>query len=88
MTDGCTDGKTRSITSFLVNSPSGTVFIKRVDTSFVCKNAQNMFELIDSIVEETGKQHLPQVVIDGATAFVKAGEILMEKREKNIFDAA
>ena len=72
--------KTEVSQVFCFNSPSGTVFIKPVDTSFVCKNAQNMFDLIDSIVEEIGKQNLLQVVIDGASALVKAGEILMEKR--------
>ncbi|RWR88638.1 hypothetical protein CKAN_01766500 [Cinnamomum micranthum f. kanehirae] len=82
MTDGWTDGKNRSITNFLVNSPRGTVFIKSVDTSSICKNAQNMFELIDSVVEEIGEEHVVQVVTDSAAALVKAGEFLMEKRKK------
>ena len=44
MINGWTDGKKKSKPSFLVNSPCGTVFIKSVDTSSICKNAQNMFE--------------------------------------------
>ena len=82
MTDGWTNGKKRSITNFLVNSPRGTVFINSVDTSSICKNAQNMFELIDSIVEEIGDEHVVQVVTNSAAALVKAGEFLMEKRKK------
>lgn len=37
---------------FLVNSPSGTVFLKLVDTSDVIKDAKQMFELWDSVAEE------------------------------------
>ena len=45
--------KNRSLTNFLVNSPSGTVFLKSLDTS-----------------------------INSASAYVAAGELLMEKRKK------
>ena len=38
--DGWTDGKGISLTNFLVNSPSGTVFLKSIDTSDVIKDGQ------------------------------------------------
>ena len=84
MSDGWTDGKHRSITNFLVNSPRGSVFLKSIDTSGICKNADNLFELLDSMVEEIGEDNVVQVVTDSASAYVKAGELLMEKR-KNVF---
>ncbi|XP_031265283.1 uncharacterized protein LOC116123674 [Pistacia vera] len=82
MSDGWTDGNGRSLTNFLVNSPSGTVFLKSIDTSEFIKNAQKMFELLDSVVEEIGEEHVVQVVTDGASNYVAAGRMLEEKRRK------
>ncbi|XP_031254301.1 uncharacterized protein LOC116112286 [Pistacia vera] len=82
MSDGWIDGKGRSLTNFLVNSPSGTVFLKSIDTSEFIKNAQKMFELLDSVVEEIGEEHVVQVVIDGASNYVAAGRMLEKKRRK------
>ncbi|XP_031284359.1 uncharacterized protein LOC116143083 [Pistacia vera] len=82
MSDGWTDGKGGSLTSFLVNSPSGTVFLKSIDTSKFIKNAQKMFELLDSVVEEIGEEHVVQVVTDGVSNYVAAGKMLKEKRRK------
>jgi len=82
MCDGWTDGKGRSLTNFLVNSPSGTVFLKSIDTSDVIKDGKKMFELLDSMVEEIGEDHVVQVVTDGASNLVAAGRMLMEKRTK------
>ncbi|RDX69510.1 hypothetical protein CR513_51367, partial [Mucuna pruriens] len=70
MCDGWTDGKGRSLTNFLVNSPSGSVFMKSIDTSNVIKDGKKMFELLDSIVEEIGEENVVQVVINGATNLV------------------
>jgi len=54
MCDGWTYGKGRSLTNFLVNSPSGTVFLKSIDTSNVIKDAKKMFELLGSVMELKG----------------------------------
>ncbi|KAL5544317.1 hypothetical protein UlMin_008101 [Ulmus minor] len=82
MFDGWSDGKSRSITNFLINSPRGTVFLKSVDTSGIIKNADNLFLLLDSVIEEIGEENVVQVVTDSASAYVKAGEMLMAKRNK------
>jgi len=41
-----------------------------------------MFELLDSVVEEIGKDNVVQVVTDGASKFVTARKMLEEKRTK------
>ncbi|KAL5580609.1 hypothetical protein UlMin_013051 [Ulmus minor] len=82
MSDGWSDGKSRSITNFLINSPRGTVFLKSVDTSGIIKSADNLFLLLDSVIEEIGEDNVVQVVTDSASAYVKAGEMLMAKRKK------
>jgi len=43
MSNGWTDGKGRSLINFLVNSPSGTIFLISIDTSKVIKEAKQMF---------------------------------------------
>ncbi|XP_039144006.1 uncharacterized protein LOC120281171 [Dioscorea cayenensis subsp. rotundata] len=82
MSDGWTDGRGRSITNFLANSPSGTIFLKSIDTSSISHSCENMFELLDSLVEEIGEDHVVQVLTDSVSAYVLAGEKLMEKRKK------
>ncbi|RDX85555.1 hypothetical protein CR513_33238, partial [Mucuna pruriens] len=71
MCDGWTGGKGRSFINFLVNSPSGSAFLKSIDTSNVIKDGQKMFELLDNIVEEIGSANL-----------VTDRRMLMEKRTK------
>nr|XP_023913871.1 uncharacterized protein LOC112025432 [Quercus suber] len=82
MSDGWRDYRERSITNFLVNSPKGTVFLKSINTSNISKNAKNLFQLLDSLVQEIGEENVVQVVTDSASAYVLAGEKLMEKRRK------
>jgi len=82
MCDGWTDGKGRSLTNFLVNSPSGTMFLKSIDTSNVIKDAKQMFELLDFVIKEIGEDNVVQVVTDGASNFVAKGKMLEEKRTK------
>jgi len=82
MCDGWTDGKGRSLTNFLVNSPSGTIFLKSIYTSDVIKDGKKMYKLLDNIVDEIGEEHVVQVVTYGASNLVAAGRMLMEKRTK------
>ncbi|WOK98033.1 hypothetical protein Cni_G06742 [Canna indica] len=81
MSDGWTDGKNRCLINFLVNSPRGTMFIKSIDASGSIKDAEKMFELLDSMVDEIGEKNVAQVVTDSASALVVARKKLMEKRK-------
>ncbi|CAH1427718.1 unnamed protein product [Lactuca virosa] len=82
MSDGWTDGKQRSITNFLVNSPSGTVFVKSVDTSSFAKDANKLFEILNSIVKEIREENVVQVVTDSTSAYVLAGSKLEQERPR------
>lgn len=46
----------------MVNNPSGTIFLKAVDILDFVKDGIKLFELLDSLVEETGKENVMQVV--------------------------
>nr|XP_007134308.1 hypothetical protein PHAVU_010G036200g [Phaseolus vulgaris]ESW06302.1 hypothetical protein PHAVU_010G036200g [Phaseolus vulgaris] len=48
----------------------------------VVKDAKQMFELLDFVVEEIGEDNVAQVVTDGAFNFVAIGQMLEEKRTK------
>ena len=80
MLDRWTDNREMSITNFLVNSPKGTVFLKSIDTSDIFKNAEILFQLLDSLLQEIGEENVIQVVTHSASTYVSASEKLMEKK--------
>nr|KYP48765.1 hypothetical protein KK1_029567 [Cajanus cajan] len=82
MSDAWTDRKQRSIINFLVNSSSGTMFLRSVDASDYVKTGEKIFELLDSIVEEIGEEKVVQVITDNGSNYVLAGRLLEEKRKK------
>ncbi|GKV34245.1 hypothetical protein SLEP1_g42635 [Rubroshorea leprosula] len=84
MFDGWTDKRQRSIINFLVNSPTGTMFVKSINASAFVKTGEKLFKLIDSIVEEIGEEHVVQLITDNGNNYVVAGKLLEEKR-KHVF---
>ncbi|KAH1094864.1 hypothetical protein GYH30_040248 [Glycine max] len=81
MSDAWTDRKQRCIINFLINSQAGTMFLKSVDGSDFVKTGEKLFELLDAIVEEVGKENVVQVVTDNGSNYVLAGKLLEEKRK-------
>ena len=82
MSDGWTDGKSRCLINFLVNSPAGTWFMKSIDASDTIKNGELMFTYLDDVVEEIGEENVVQVITDNAFNYVNAEMRLMEKRRR------
>ncbi|XP_050373310.1 uncharacterized protein LOC126790965 [Argentina anserina] len=80
MSDGWTDGKSRVILNFLVNSPKGTWFLKSVDVLDTIKNGELMLNYLDRVVEEVGENNGIQVVTDNASNYKWAGKELMSYR--------
>ncbi|RVW28383.1 hypothetical protein CK203_109064 [Vitis vinifera] len=69
MSDGWTNGKSRCLINFLVNSPTGTWFMKSIDASDTIKNGELMFKYLDKVVEEIGEKNVVQVIIDNASNY-------------------
>ena len=84
MIDGWTDRKRRTILNFLVNSPRGTVFLKSIDASNICKTTEQIFKMMDDLVDEVGEENVIQIVTDNAANYKAVGELLMQKR-KNLY---
>ncbi|XP_031097010.1 uncharacterized protein LOC116001264 [Ipomoea triloba] len=66
MSDGWQDVRHMSLINFLVNNPSGTVFLKCLDASEHVKDAKLLFRLLDEVVEEVGEEIVVQVITDNA----------------------
>ncbi|PKU82064.1 hypothetical protein MA16_Dca004081 [Dendrobium catenatum] len=68
MSDGWSDIKHKSLINILINNPYGTVFLRSVEASDQVKDAEFIFGLLDSIVEEVGEHLVVQVVTDNESA--------------------
>lgn len=84
MTDRWTTGKSRCITTFLVNQPKWNIFPQQADTLVIFKNGEESFKLFDSMIEKFKKRILFQVVIDSTSPYVSVSGMLEEK-SKNPF---
>ncbi|XP_020090213.1 uncharacterized protein LOC109711517 isoform X2 [Ananas comosus] len=80
MCDGWKDRRERTLINFLANSPMGTVFIESIDASNYTKTGEEMFKLLDSMVERIGEVNVIQIVTDSASNNVLAGKLLEAKR--------
>ena len=82
MSDGWTDGNSRCLINFLVNSPAGTWFMKSIDASDTNKNGELMFKYLDDVVKEIGEEYVVQAITDNASNYVNDGMRLMEKMRR------
>jgi hypothetical protein len=78
MSDGWTDRKGRSIINFLVNSPSGTMFVKSIDASDIVKTGEKIFEMLDAVGDQIGEEKVVQVITDNGSNYVLAGKLLQD----------
>ncbi|PON98691.1 Ribonuclease H-like domain containing protein [Trema orientale] len=81
ISDGWKDIRQRNLINFLVNNPSGTIFLKSVNVSEYIKDAKLIFKLLDEVVEEVGEHLIVQVITDNASNYKATGDPLMEKRK-------
>ncbi|XP_031111994.1 uncharacterized protein LOC116015966 [Ipomoea triloba] len=73
MFDGWQDVRHRSLINFLVNNPSGKIFLKCVDASEHVKDAKLLFQLLDEVVEEVGEELVVQVITNNASNYRATG---------------
>ena len=75
MSDGWKNKK-QPIMNFLVYCPRGAMFLKSINTSGLTKDAETLFNIFDSIVQEIGVEYIVQLITDNAFAYKKAGKKL------------
>ena len=81
MSDGWSDGKSRCLINFLVNSPQGTWFLKSVDASASIKNEDLLYGYLDDVIQEIGEENVVQVISDNASNYKNARAKLMERKK-------
>ncbi|XP_030934976.1 uncharacterized protein LOC115960295 [Quercus lobata] len=79
MSDGWTNQKQQPIMNFLVYCPRGAMFLKLIDTSVLTKDAETLFNIFDSVVQEIGVEYIVQLITDNASVYKKAGKKLQQK---------
>lgn len=82
MSDFWTDGKGRCLINFLVNCPTGTVFLKSIDASEHVKDAKLIVKMINEVIEDVGEENIVQFITDNGSNFKAAGKILEEQHPK------
>ena len=70
MGDGWIDNRQRTLINFLVNCPKGISFVKYVDASNIVKDATNLFQLFDEVIEWVGPLNVVHIVTNNATNYV------------------
>ncbi|KAK9991661.1 hypothetical protein SO802_026646 [Lithocarpus litseifolius] len=84
MSDGWTSKTNRTLVNFLVNCPSGTMFVKSIDASSFMKTGEKTFELLDAFVEQIVEANVVQVVSNDGSNYVLAGKLL-EAKSPNLY---
>ncbi|CAN6721791.1 unnamed protein product [Malus baccata var. baccata] len=62
MSEGWSNGKSRCLINFLVNSPQGTWFLKSIDASASIKNRDLLYGYLDDVIQEVGEENVVQKV--------------------------
>ncbi|XP_023736928.2 uncharacterized protein LOC111884863 [Lactuca sativa] len=77
-----TDGKHRSLINFLVNCPTGTVFLKSIDASKHIHNVEYIVKKVNEVIAEVGEENVVQFITDNGSNYKAAGKILEEQHPK------
>lgn len=73
LSDGWTDGISRTIINFLIACKDDVVFWKSVDASNKVKNAATLALMLENVVMEVAIENVVQIITDNAVAYVAAG---------------
>nr|XP_019703113.1 double-stranded RNA-binding protein 1 isoform X2 [Elaeis guineensis] len=85
MSDGWQDKSQRTLINFLVNCLKGSMFIEYVDVSVYMKTGENLFKLLDRMVQKVGVENVVQVVIDNAASYGLAENQMPYKNQLQTF---
>ena len=80
MSNGWSDGKSRCLINFLVNSPQGTWFLKSVDALASIKNGDLLYGYLDDLIQQIGEENVVQVISDNASNYKNAAAKLIERK--------
>ena len=70
MGDGWTDNRQRTLINFLVYYLEGISFVKSIDASDIVKDATNLFQLFDEVIEWVDPLNVVHVVTDNVANYM------------------
>ena len=79
MCDGWSSRTRKPIINFMICCDRSMIYYSSVDTTNIPKIANNIFSLMDKVVEEVEEENVVQVVTNNETSFKATGILLMEK---------
>lgn len=77
MSDMWTDMNGRSYINVIASSPNGAVFLRSFERSADKHTGDFLKDLLVSVIEEIGAEHVVQIVFDNASNYGRAGDLLM-----------
>ncbi|XP_031496371.1 uncharacterized protein LOC116261699 isoform X2 [Nymphaea colorata] len=72
MVDGWTDDKSKNLTNFLVDNPSGTFFLKSCAISGEKRTTDDLVKLFMEVIKEVGEHNVVQVITDNDVSYKAA----------------
>ena len=74
LSDGWTDGRSKTIINFLVVCKDDVVFWKSVDASNKVKNAATLALMLENVVMEVEIENVVQIITNNAATYVTASK--------------
>ncbi|GJY50525.1 retrovirus-related pol polyprotein from transposon TNT 1-94 [Tanacetum coccineum] len=75
------DDKGRCLINFLVNCPTGTIFLKSIDASEHVKDAQLIMKMINEVIEDVGEENILQITAQTSKLAVREEGFLFVKEQ-------
>ena len=79
MCDGWSSRTKKPIINFMIYCDRSMIYHSSVGTTNIPKIANNIFSLMDKVVEEVEEENVVQVVTNNEASFKATGILLMEK---------
>ena len=79
LTDAWTDRRGRSLMNLLAHSARGVWFLRAIDASADVHDANYIYSLVQSCIDEIGPEKVIQVVTDNASNNMAASKLLKKK---------
>lgn len=78
LVEECVPDKGKTLLSFFVYCPEGTIFLRSVDMSDLINSVDSLYDLLKEVVEEVGVRNVLQVITKSDDQYVAAGKRLTD----------
>ena len=79
VSDGWSNVQRRPLINVMVVCPRGETFIKSIDSSGAIKSGMYIADVLSTVIQEIGSEHVVQVVMDNAANCKNAGKVIQRR---------